>query len=116
MADCACYIGVKKKVANVMSALDGWSNMVFDRVMFPAMVRCPIAPYFHNACRLFLRLKYIIRNLCKYNKCIFTFQIIILHFYKTIVMQTHNQANKMLLNMKSKNYMSPAIWLHNSPI
>jgi len=28
---------VKKKVANVMSALDGWPNMVFDRVMFPAM-------------------------------------------------------------------------------
>ncbi|KAF8653348.1 hypothetical protein HU200_062320 [Digitaria exilis] len=28
---------VKKKVANVLSALDSWPNVVFDRVMFPAM-------------------------------------------------------------------------------
>ncbi|RCV07190.1 hypothetical protein SETIT_1G224800v2 [Setaria italica] len=27
---------VKKKVAKVLSALDGWSNVVYDRVMFPA--------------------------------------------------------------------------------
>ena len=80
MADCVCCIGVKKKVANVMSALDGWPNMVFDRVMFPAMVSCPLTPYFHNSCRLFLRLKYIIKNLCKYNKWIFTFQTILCPF------------------------------------
>lgn len=43
MTDCACYIGVKKKVATVLSALDSWSNVAFDRVMFPDTVRGPRA-------------------------------------------------------------------------
>lgn len=46
MTDCACYIGVKKKVATVLSALDSWSNVGFDRVMFPDKVRGPRAQYF----------------------------------------------------------------------
>ena len=41
MADCACYIGVQKKVAKVMSALHGWSDVVLDPVMFPATVCGP---------------------------------------------------------------------------
>lgn len=38
MADCVCYIGVKKKVEKVISAVQGWADVVFDPVMFPAKV------------------------------------------------------------------------------
>jgi hypothetical protein len=46
MTGCACYIGVKKKVDKVLTALQGWSNVVYDRVMFPAAVSGPRAQYF----------------------------------------------------------------------
>lgn len=45
MANYPCYLGVKKKVAAVNSALRGWSNTVFDSLMFPATVCGPIS---HN--------------------------------------------------------------------
>jgi hypothetical protein len=41
MANHAFDIGVKKKVAKVISALHGWSHEVFDPVMFPAAVCDP---------------------------------------------------------------------------
>jgi hypothetical protein len=52
MSDCVCYIGVKKKVAKVMSALHGWSDVAVDPVMFPAMVCGPTVQYFtfHTGC------------------------------------------------------------------
>lgn len=88
MVGCACYVGVKKKVAKVLSALDGWSNVVYDRVMFPAAVSGPRAQYFYNSCRLFVRSKCIMRDLYKYNKWIFTFEIIMPPF-----LQDHDHAN-----------------------
>jgi hypothetical protein len=39
MANHAFDIGVKKKVAKVISALHSWSHEVFDPVMFPAAVQ-----------------------------------------------------------------------------
>jgi len=43
---------VKKKVAKVMSALHGWSDVAVDPVMFPAMVCGPTVQYFtfHTGC------------------------------------------------------------------
>ena len=38
MADCICYIGVKNKVEKVISAVQGWADVVFVPVMFPAKV------------------------------------------------------------------------------
>ena len=61
MSNYACYLGVKKKVAAVNSALRGWS--VFDSLKFPAKVCGPISHNtFKNSRRLFIRLKYVINN------------------------------------------------------
>jgi hypothetical protein len=38
MADCICCIVVKKKVEKVLSAMQGWADVVFAPVMFPAKV------------------------------------------------------------------------------
>jgi len=46
MGNHAFDIGVKKKVAKVISALHGWSHEVFDPVMFPAAVCDPTVQYF----------------------------------------------------------------------
>jgi hypothetical protein len=55
MANYACYLGVKKKVAAVNSALRGWSNTVFDSLKLPATVCGPIShSTFQNSCRLFI--------------------------------------------------------------
>jgi hypothetical protein len=64
MSNYACCLGVKKKVAAVNSALRGWSDTVFDSLKFPAKVCGPISHNtFQNSCRLFIRLKYVIRDL-----------------------------------------------------
>lgn len=43
MANYSCYLGVKKKVAAVNSALCGWPDTVFDSLMYPSMVCGPIS-------------------------------------------------------------------------
>jgi hypothetical protein len=45
MADCIVCIGVKKKVEKVLSAVQGWVDVVFAPVMFPAKVH-PLSSIF----------------------------------------------------------------------